>query len=200
MKRMNGYILIETLIGLVIMSVVGLAVSSQITSSNNVKKTVEKHSEALEKNVLLLTRLRRDFLQIMNRSVRDENGDITPAFIGTKDSVTFTKAGWANPLEEERSTNQRVEMSFSGNELMRKHHDSLDKATSDGHVTRIYENITRFSIQYMNNKLNWQEEWNSQEEGSLPVAVKVTLSRNQENELTILVDTPSYTPTETTEE
>ncbi|MCV2401458.1 type II secretion system minor pseudopilin GspJ [Marinomonas sp. C2222] len=191
MKKMSGYILVETLISLVIMSVVGIAISDQIVNSNKVKNTVQKQSKSLEANFQILTRIRQDLLQVMNRSVRDTSGFIESAFIGMPDSLTFTKAGWPNPTDDERSTNQRVNLAFAGNQLNRNYYQVLDRA-NDSKKTKVFENVTSFKAEYMGYDLNWHPTWDSRVENSTPVAVKVTIQIHDTAPLNMIVELPSY--------
>lgn len=198
MRKMKGFVLVETLISLVIMSILGLAINEQIQTSIKVKSTIETASESLEDGVFILMRMKHDLLQTTSRGIRNESDVQESAFIGSKENVTFTKGGWANPLEVSRSTNQRVDWAFSNGQLTRSYFHSLDRADNTGKVSQTFQNVTRFQVQYMGYDLSWHPSWDSESKQSAPIAVKILIEVNASSPVEVLIELPSYDAKPTT--
>lgn len=78
-----------------------------------------------------MTILKRDIMQIQRRNIRDAYGDQRPSvLLDDDDFFEFTRAGWRNPLGQQRSDLQRVayRLDEEKHELQRLYWSVLDRA------------------------------------------------------------------------
>jgi general secretion pathway protein J len=84
--------------------------------------------------------LKRDFMQIQNRPIRDGLGDLRPSLVLAEDiGLEFTRLGWRNPLRQPRSDEQRVAYLFDEGEntLIRLFWPVLDRAQDSEPVRQV---------------------------------------------------------------
>ena len=97
--------------------------------------------------------LSRDLRQVIDRSIRDEFGDISPALTGGEFAVTalgFTSSGWRNPLGIARSDLQRINYYFEDDSLYRESFFTLDRI--DRELSRkdiVLSQVSGFEIRFL---------------------------------------------------
>ena len=105
------------------------------------------------------------------------NGTSTPL-------VTFTRAGWTNPVGIQRSELQRVSYTLEKDVLMRQYYPVLDATEAVVPVKRaLIDKVKNFSLRFMDAGHNWQNGWPPITTGGAttsaprlrPVAVEVTI-------------------------
>jgi len=106
----SGFTLIEALVAMFIFSWIGLGayqILDQVILAEERNKVQSKRMAALQK---ASWQIGKDFRQMVNRPVRDNEGRLLPFLIigGDENLVEFTRAGWSNPLQWPRSELQRV--------------------------------------------------------------------------------------------
>jgi len=133
-KSAYGFTLLEILIALFIFAIVGVIASSGLRSVLKDQEVSTRKSTQLAQLQLAMIVIERDFMQMVNRPVRAENGDILPALIANENeqsSLQFTHAGYMNPqATRTRSTLQRVRYRLSEGRLLRETWPVLDRATT----------------------------------------------------------------------
>ena len=120
LSRHSGFTLLEVLLAIGITAMIGLG-SWQILNSaiRASEATQERLAELnnLQKTMLILS---RDLQQVLPRSIRDEYGDYQPA-VTTKNEfylLEFSRNGWRNPMDDQRSNIQRVAYEFVENKFL----------------------------------------------------------------------------------
>ena len=128
MKR-SGFTLVEMIVALAVFAVIGL-ISTQLVS-----RVVDHHAVLSDRGARLIEVqramhfLKRDLMQLTNRSVRDELGDQREALLIDNDGIVeFTRSGWRNPLRQPRSELQRVAYALEDETLKRYYWSVLDRA------------------------------------------------------------------------
>jgi general secretion pathway protein J len=98
--------------------------------------------------------------------------------------VTFTRAGWTNPVGIQRSELQRVSYTLEKGVLMRQYYPVLDATEAVTPVKRaLIDKVKNFSLRFMDAGHNWQNGWPPMTTGGSaalaprlrPVAVEVTI-------------------------
>lgn len=148
-----------------------------------------------------LTRLGRDLEQAVARPIRDEFGDRQAALVGGEHALSFTRAGWSNPLQQQRSQLQRVAWSWQGESLLRVHWSVLDRAQdSQTHQADLLQEITALRWRYLDAEGEWQTQWpaalangpaTAQTLARLPRAVEVQFEFANWGELRRLFELPA---------
>ncbi|HEY6130704.1 MAG TPA: type II secretion system minor pseudopilin GspJ, partial [Halioglobus sp.] len=129
-SRPSGFTLIEVLIALSITAFVSViaytGLSTVMTGVERLHENTDRIYE-VERAFMILS---RDLRQSAARPVRDEFGDIEPAFSGgelARFALSFTRAGWHNPNSHPRSTLQRVNYRLEDEGLWRDSYPILDR-------------------------------------------------------------------------
>lgn len=128
-SRACGFTLIEIMVALLIFAVIGM-ISSQLLS-----QVIDSHEHLSERGQRTsdvhraMQAMQRDILQLANRPIRDEYGDMRPPIlIGAEGAMEFSRSGWRNPLGLPRAEVQRVSYLVQDNKLMRAYWPVLDRA------------------------------------------------------------------------
>ena len=133
LKPASGFTLVEVLIALAITAFVSvIAYTSLSTVMTGVESLKDNTDRIYEINRAFMI-LSRDLRQLSPRGVRDEFDEREPAFVGgelARFSLSFTRAGWHNPLGHPRSTLQRVNYRLEDEALWRDSYPVLDRATN----------------------------------------------------------------------
>jgi len=125
-----GFTLVEVLIALAITAFVSMmAYTGLSTVMTGVERLRENTDRIYEINRAFMI-LSRDLRQFTARPVRDEFGELEPAFTGgelARFALSFTRSGWHNPNNYPRSTLQRVNYRLEDEELWRDTYPVLDR-------------------------------------------------------------------------
>ena len=125
--------------------------------------------ERVEKETLLYDHLRvafsiieRDVEQAVSREVRDEHGGIRASVIGgsfNSISLELSRSGWENPLNQKRSTLQRVGYRLEDKGLYRIRWRQLDRTSDDQFdEVELMGGVTEFEVRFLRG-LEWQTSW-----------------------------------------
>ncbi len=208
----RGFTLIEVLVALSLTAVVSFAsytgVSVGIEGTNQLRVITSRLSE-VDRAFGMLT---RDLRQVVDRSIRDEFGDILPALVGgdyAEWDLSFTRAGWRNPVGISRSDLQRVNYYLAEDNLYRESFFTLDRVDQElFRQDTILEGVSDLRILFLestrilrgNEKIEidytyWQDNWVHTNdfptsELALPAAIEVTLVLEDIGELRRLYEMP----------
>jgi general secretion pathway protein J len=193
-----GFTLLELVVVLGIFAVVSImaygGLGSVLTLRDNVERSLDR-TVALQRAYL---RLRNDFQQLRARPARDGYGETQPALVTQLDGRTeFTRGGWRNPLQQPRSSLERVAYRLDEkNRLLRESWRVLDRAQDSVLVeTPLLENVEELSWRFLDRNRQWQTRWPPLEFGGSgpamaqappPLAVELTVRSRDWGELTFL--------------
>jgi len=208
-SKQQGFTLLEVLIAIGITAMIGLGswqiLHSAIRTSQSTQERI-KELNALQKTMLLIT---RDFQQIVPRSIRDEYGDSQAALTSKSEfySLVFTRTGWRNPLDDPRSSLQRVAYQLDQDKLLRYYWSELDRSQDSQSIHHtLLKGVESLSFRFMNSSGGWVDEWPVTDDDAqknadpffklneLPKAVKLTLKTEKFGTLVRLFDLVSYLP------
>jgi general secretion pathway protein J len=185
--RIGGFTLIELLIAVAVFSVLS---ALTYTGLNNILLTTshaETEGERLAALQMAMRYLQHDIEQVVNRPIRDQYGDPQRALVSAEAStdqplVSFTRAGWANPAGQRRSTLQRVAYDFDEEEeqWLRITWPLLDGASDETKITtNLLETVTALDFRFMDEQGEWQTTWPpllpDPKANPLPRALEVTM-------------------------
>lgn len=111
--------------------------------------------------------MRDDFQNGINRSILDNDDQIEFAlqYVGIDHRVSFTRAGWPNPLNLPRSTLRRLGYFYDDDkkELMRRTWPALDRAPrTQPDDTLLLKNVDEVKWRFLDDNGQWQDSWPTQ--------------------------------------
>ncbi len=179
--NIHGFTLIEMVVATAIFAIVGALAYGGLNHVLNNQEHIQDSAERLKDLQLTFRYLEKDISQVIERSVRDQYGDIQFAFAGDQDKVfSFTHSGWRNPANLVRSRLQRVTYELSDNTLKRYSWTHLDGAiTEEFFSTNLLEEVESITLRYLDQNNQWQDTWpplnsNPQTIG-IPKALEITV-------------------------
>ena len=179
----TGFTLIEIVIALLVFSIVSVAASSGLNAILKWQTNLNQRSEQIKAIQLTLKYLERDLNRAISRSVRDQYGDLQPAFSSDGENImSFTYSGWRNPAGLLRSHLQRVAYQLDEqNELIRHSWNRLDGAIiEDAQEVVLLAQIEEFKLQFLDQASAWIERWppinSDPSQAKLPRAVSVSFA------------------------
>ncbi len=206
----RGFTLLEVLIAIVITALIGLGSWQLLNSAIRTNELTQKRLDAFKELQRAMLFIKRDLRQLAARASRDEYGDYQPA-LSTRNQfypLEFTRTGWRNPLQEQRSDLQRVAYELDGTDLRRYYWTVLDRAHDSAPRSRnLLSNVEEISFRFMNDSGGWSGTWPPEERGNndsteatdpmekhniLPKGVELSLRHAQFGELKMLIDTSLY--------
>ena len=179
-KYVYGFTLLEILIALFVFSIISVILTTTLHNVIGFQARTESHAERLRQLQMTLLIMSRDIEQAINRPVMNASGKEEPALVGSKQTLTFTHTGIANPLgTAKKSTLQRVTYQWKDGFFSRITYDALDKTPeSKSHTRHLPGDVTDVHFLYLDKNGRFRADWPVSGLGSqeLPRAVKVTLT------------------------
>lgn len=124
----RGFTLLEVLVVLSVFAILGVIASQIVNRVLDNQRTLAERGDRLAEVQRAMLILQRDIMQLNPRGIRDELGDPRePLLIGADGMIEFTRAGWRNPLQQARSTLQRVGYVVQEETLYRAYWPVLDR-------------------------------------------------------------------------
>ncbi|MEJ2609629.1 MAG: type II secretion system minor pseudopilin GspJ [Candidatus Thiodiazotropha sp.] len=182
----QGFTLLELLIAISIFAILATFVYSSLNVVLNTEQQTSLYSQRMAKLQLGLSIMQRDFRQVVNRPIRDQQGDEQPALSSdgfTGILVEFTRNGYANPMKLARSNLQRVAYQLEEGTLYRLTWQTLDRAQdSEPHKYELIDEISSLELFYYDDELKKHSEWppeenaaNPEKEPTLPVTIEMQM-------------------------
>ena len=183
MQRNTGFTLLELLVSLSIFALIGVMAYGGLQSVMIQQSRTGEASQRLADLQKAYRIMRRDLEQIVVRKIRNEFGDTVDELVGGRGftGVEFSRAGHPNPAGFLRSDLQRVAYVPDQDTLLRQTWRVLDRAQDSKPDEQVLvENISRFSMRFLNTANEWLESWppplgQSATTEGLPQAVEVEL-------------------------
>jgi general secretion pathway protein J len=201
--KQNGFTLMELLIALAVFALLSVMAYGGLRSVLTAKAETERQATRLKEVEMAMLFLSRDLEQAVARPVRNEYGDPQPALrldvTGKHAILELTRAGWANPAFETRSTLQRIAYAVNDDgELTRAYWHVLDRPQPQDSVPAVaplLKKVSRFRVRW----LDASRKWGAEHEGwppegaaleQLPLAMEVVVELEDLGEIVRLFRLP----------
>jgi len=194
--RTRGFTLIEVIIAMSIFAILAILSYSGLHSVIMSKTSTEASLERLQELQMTMLTLNSDLQQISNRDAHDALGGSLQK-LSTQSSeylIEFTRSGWRNPANLQRSSLQRVAYQIKDDALVRIYWPHVDRADDEQRVERtLIHNIESLEIRFLNADKEWKEDWpsatalTSADPAALPAAIDVRLKMNDWGEIKRLI-------------
>ena len=194
LSRQNGFTLIEMVIAVAI-SLVMMAIG--YTGLNHTVKTAAQVNESnlrLSELQFGLAYFNQDWIQVSARKIRNQYGDEENNIIIADNSIVFTRSGWTNLLQSQRSELQRVQYLLVENNLVRRHWRSLDQGIGEEPLaTILVHDVESFEVSFINPAEDDIPDWPNEATQNVgnPIALKITLNLAQLGEIRRILEIPS---------
>lgn len=181
--RQRGFTLLEILVAAFITGLMLITAYTTIAKSGAHQQRIEARYDRMQEVQLAMRLLTKDIAQIQPRPVRDLVGQSQLSAVMTAESeggIEMTVGGYSNPLNLQRSQQQRVAYQLEDDSLYRSQWLVLDRTQGSVPIRRqLLDGVTGLSVRFMNRQLEWTQSWPQSRDGpdlrSLPVAIEVTL-------------------------
>lgn len=175
--RLRGFTLIELVVALAITAIMFAIGYVELDQAMRSRREVDEQSARLIAIQQAVRTIEQDFELLEPRPVRNLIGDGYVAALTTTPLaasgelqassadapvpvVSFTRAGWTNPVGVQRSELQRVTYALQNGALIRQYYPVLDATPQDPIISRtLLNHVTGFSLRFMDAGHNWQTQW-----------------------------------------
>lgn len=174
----KGFTLIEIMIALFIFAIVTTLSLIGLKNVVDSQQIIDTHVAQMHELELSQLILQRDFEQIIDRTIIDQNNQLQPSIYGNNNYIEFTRAGYINPLAmEDRSELQRVAYYIKNNQLIRRSWAQLDRTQNTPTIDKVLiNNVLKIQIRYLDDKGVFHDQWPLQGTNIVPR----TLTANQQ--------------------
>jgi len=176
-----GFTLIEMVVAIAIFAVVSVLAYGGLNRVLDSQEHLQESAIRLKNLQMTFRYIERDMGQIINRSVRNQYGDLQHALVGDEDkAISFTHSGWRNPANLVRSRLQRISYEVSENTLTRYTWAQLDGAIAEEYFgTELLNNVESWNMRYLDQSNQWHTTWpplnSNLNQTKIPKALEVTI-------------------------
>lgn len=191
----RGFTLVEVLVAVFIFALLMTVAYGSVNALLRTRDGLAEQNGRLREVQFAMGLIERDLRSAIARPVREGYGEREPALIGTRDAVAFTRAGYANPLAQERARIERVGYAWRDQELSRATFPVLDRTPATAPLARdLLGDVQRIGFRYFDGR-QWREQWplghaSVRPLRSLPRAVEFSIETEDFGTFTRMVDLP----------
>ncbi len=175
-KFAAGFTLLELLVALAVFAVIAVMAYSGLNTVLNAHFQIEQQAAQLASLQRVFSKLSYDIEQYIQRPIRNQYGDEESSINGTIEQIEFTRSGWRNPAQQNRSFLQRVAYHLQDTRLVRSYWFVLDRAQDSKPILmNLADNINGMQWYYLDDKLIWHEKWpnNSTQLKAIKIVLKI---------------------------
>lgn len=179
-QRAGGFTLLELLVALFIFALVSVMAYSGLRAVLSAKDDTDASATRLTRLQKAYTIMQSDFVQAIDRPIRDRLGGEVAAMVLRDGTLAFTRDGRANPLEVTRSTLVRVAYRLDGNRLERLQWRTLDRPQQpEIDTTPLLKRVNGLRFEFMGGDGRWVQDWppltSGTDTSALPRAIRVSM-------------------------
>lgn len=189
-KSEAGFTLIELMVALAIFALISVAGVTLLRSGSDTQIAVKKRLEEMALSHRLSNSLEGDLAQAIARPVRNQSGQVLPAFTQGDATVPgglfgFVRAGWSNFDAAPRAGLQRVAYVLENGALKRLSWPMLD-GSAPADAATLLDNVTSATAEYRDDDGQWRSDWSATDANALPRAIALRVTANGRAEVRML--------------
>ena len=159
-QQQLAFTLFEMVVAVAIFAVMGAIAYPGLSEMAKTGQIVSESNQRISDLQFAVSYLNRDWLQVSRRKIRNRYGDEESNVMIEENTITFTRAGRSNLLQQNRSSLQRVRYSLLEKKLIRQHWLSLDQGIAEEPFTTVLLNdIEAFEINFIDGSEKKIENW-----------------------------------------
>ncbi|MGQ0697576.1 MAG: type II secretion system minor pseudopilin GspJ [Panacagrimonas sp.] len=194
-----GFTLIEIIVVVLVFTIMAAMAYGGLNSVLRTKRAIEDSMKRTADMQRAFTRLRGDFQNLRDRPVRDNYGDVQPAFAFDREgALSLVRGGWRTPVQTSRSSLERVSYELKEGTLRRASYGVLDLPQElDPVDLALLTQVEEVRWRFMDEAREWQTQWpvdsglsDGQPSGPPPIAVELVLVTKDWGETRFLFRTP----------
>lgn len=183
----SGFTLLEILIAVMITAIMASMAYTGLNSILDSSHHTQSRDERFTRIQLSMNYLVRDLRHVLGRSSRDSFGEAHPSIETTADGsylISFSRTGWSNPADKQRSHLQRVAYALENGELVRYHWNYIDQGPgAEPYRMVLLDQVDTLNFEFLDEKLETDTEWPPIEligddriNAPLPVGIRLNLT------------------------
>lgn len=197
--KQNGFTLLELLVAIGIFALLAAMSYGGLDNVMKARQVTNQHADRLSQLQMAFLWLGRDVEQAVDRSIRDEYGEVKAAMLGVETGryqLELSRTGWRNPAGRTRSNLQRVAYGVRDGALVRAYWNVLDRAQDSAPFESIMlDGVEKLELRFLDEKNKWQDSWPSSQLGGSPSlvppkALEITVETKNEGRITRLYRVP----------
>lgn len=159
-SNIHGFTLFEMVVAVGIFMVMGAIAYPGLTQLAKTGQAVGESNQRISELQFAVSYLSRDWTQVSDRKIRNRYGDEESNILIEDNSITFTRGGRSNLLQQKRSRLQRVRYRLFEKKLTREHWLSLDQGIEeDPFATVLLNNVETFEVFFIDGSEKRIETW-----------------------------------------
>lgn len=198
-KQVQGFTLIEMLVALLMIAILFTLVFEALSGATASREGTREAGDNLADLQRTFMWMDQDINQLIPRSIRDAYGTTQKSIVHSEASservLEFTRSGWPNPMELNRSDIVRVAYELAPDEkansrrkkgepevysLYRIYWRDADRADEEPtRRRRIARHVRALKVRFMDDKRSWQSSWPPLNQGQggdvMPRAIELEL-------------------------
>ncbi len=160
LSQQRAFTLFEMVVAVAIFAVMGAIAYPGLSEMAKTGQAVSESNQRISELQFAVAYFSRDWLQVSKRKIRNRYGDEESNILIEENSITFTRAGRSNLLQQKRSSLQRVRYSKLEKKLIRQHWLSLDQGIAEEPFTTVLLNdIEAFEVNFIDGSEKKIEKW-----------------------------------------
>jgi len=192
-SQQRGFTLFEMVVAVAIFAVMGAIAYPGLSEMAKTGQVVGESNRRISDLQFAVAYLGRDWLQVSKRKIRNRYGDEESNILIEENSITFTRAGRSNLLQQKRSRLQRVRYSLLDERLVRQHWISLDQGIAeDPFTTVLLKDVEAFEIHFIDGSEKRIENWPTVESfgTGTPIALSFILDLDDLGQIKRILEIP----------
>jgi general secretion pathway protein J len=186
-NHQSGFTLLEILIAVMITAIMASMAYTGLNSILDTSHHTQSRDERFTRIQLSMNYLVRDLRHVLGRSSRDSYGEPHPSVETLDDGsylISFSRTGWSNPADKDRSHLQRVAYALENGELVRYHWNHIDQGPgAEPYRMVLLDQVDTLDFEFLDERLETDTEWPPIEltgddriNAPLPVGIRLKLT------------------------
>lgn len=181
-KNSKGFTIMELLVAMSIFAIMATLSYSGLQVVLDTRERIDQESLVLDHLRVAFSIIERDIEQAVYREIKDENGNTRAPIVGESFNsilLELSRSGWDNPLNQKRSTLQRVGYRFEEDKVFRLRWHQMDRVRADQFdEAELLDKVIDFRVRFLDVSQSWHTSWprliNNFRLPRLPRAIEVT--------------------------